>query len=160
MKIYFDTCVWIRPFESEHEQGEHEAITKILQLVKESKIKMFTSRQVELELNNHVKTKNDKRFKLALKLWNSTEKEFLPYPAFVLGDEVKSVIDKARLGNNRKFLNASLQSQDKDIAEFLVDNEIEYFISVDEDFTNTDIVQKVLGKDIKVMKPVKFIKSI
>lgn len=159
MKIYFDTCVWIRPYELPSETGEHAAIKTILQLVKDKKLRMFTSRQVESELNKHVKTKDYVKFRRGLSLWRNTEKEFLPYPACVLDDPVKGVIGESRLNDNRKFQSEQLKSQDKDIVEFLVGNGIDYFISVDGDFTDNRI-ERVLNKGTKVLKPVDFVKNL
>jgi hypothetical protein len=159
MKLYFDTCVWIRKHEDVNPE-ESRSIDKIVEWGKSNKLSIVTSTQVKKELKDLIIKKGEQKFIDALKTMKEHGKEFLAYPAFILDDPVKGVLGLSKLGDNQKFQESQLSSQDKDVAEFLVDNDVDVFVSVDGHFTKTQIVEDIL-KDgrLKVLNPIDFVKA-
>lgn len=157
MRLYFDTCVWIRIFE-QVELNEVESIKIILNWNKQKNVSILSSLQVEKELKDLINEKRDPKFSSASKTMKKHCKEYLVYPAFILGDPVAGAFGLCRLGDGRKFQRTKLKSQDKEIAEFLVDNNVDAFISVDGIFTKTNLIQEILKKHKPmVLNPIEFV---
>lgn len=131
---YFDTSVWLAPYDelTEPRKGQVPAIELLINKHKYEEIVLYTSRQVIAELRDLLKNpeKAEKASK-ALERIESLHLKQLPFTIAIYG---KALYGEARYGQRPKFNEISIKEKDKLIAEFMTANNLDYFVSVDNDF--------------------------
>ena len=135
-RVYFDTSVWLAPCDelTEPRKEQIPAIDQLVNKHKSGEIVLQTSRQVMNELRDLLRNseKSGKASK-ALARVESLHLVQLPFTIAVFG---RAVFGEARFGQGSKFDEISLKEKDKLIAEFMTANNLDYFVSVDNDFLN------------------------
>ena len=133
-RVYFDTSVWLAPYDELTEPRKEQilAIDQLIDKHKSGEIVLHTSRQVMNELRGLLE--NSEKLEKASKALARVESLHLvklPFTIAVLG---KAVFGEARYGQEAKFDEISLKEKDQLIAEFMTANNLDYFISLDNDF--------------------------
>lgn len=132
--VYFDTSVWLAPYDelTEPRKEQVPAIEQLIDKHKSNEITLHTSRQVMNELRDLLRNseKAEKASK-ALERLDTLHLTQLPLAIAVYG---RAVYGEARYGQEPKFDEISLKEKDKLIAEFMTVNNLDYFVSVDNDF--------------------------
>jgi predicted nucleic acid-binding protein len=131
--VYFDTSVWLAPYD-ELTEPRKEQVPAIEQLINKHRcdeIVLYTSRQVINELRDLLKNpEKAEKASEALERIESLHLKQLPFTIAIYG---KAVYGEARYGQRPKFDQISIKEKDKLIAEFMTANNLDYFVSVDEE---------------------------
>jgi len=137
--VYFDTSVWMAPYDelSEPRKAQVPAIEQLVNKHKSNEIMLHMSRQVMNELldllRNPEKAEKAEKASKALQMLGSLHLTQLPFAVAVYNHPF-TMFDEARYDQRSKFDKTSLKGKDKLIAEFMTANNLDYFVSVDEDF--------------------------
>ena len=161
-RVYLDTSVWLAPYD-ELTEPRKEQISAIDQLVnkhRSGEIVLQTSRQVMNELRDLLQNseKSGKASK-ALARIESLHLVQLPFTIAVFG---RAVFGEARFGQGPKFDEISLKEKDKLIAEFMTANNLDYFVSVDNDFLNrkAEIEALLAREQTTVLEPQELVRRL
>jgi predicted nucleic acid-binding protein len=134
--VYFDTSVWMAPYDelSEPRKAQVPAIEQLVNKHKSNEIVLHTSRQVINELQDLLR--NPEKAEKASKALQMLEPLHLTQLPFVVAvyNHPFTMYGEARYDQRPKFDETSLKEKDKLIAEFMTANNLDYFVSVDEDF--------------------------
>lgn len=158
--VYFDTSVWLASYDkmSPPRQEQVPAISPLIDMHNSGEIQLVTSRQVTNELQKLSKRldKVDKATK-ALELIASLHLGRLPFTPAVWG---RLIWGEMRWGQGPNFDDSELKEKDKAIAEFMTANNVDYFVSVDNDFVKRklDIEARLQRDHTTVFQPQELLK--
>jgi len=108
------------------------AIDQLINMHESGEIVLETSRQVMTELRDLLQ--NSEKSEKASKALARVEALHLVQLPFTIAVSGRAVCGEARCGQGPKFDEISLKEKDKLVAEFMTANNLDYFVSVDEDF--------------------------
>lgn len=152
-KVYFDTSVWISPYDDWRDETTVLAVQRIIEAHKDRRIQLCTSRQVIKELQELLKNPDkSSKAQRALTALTSLNLLSLPYTPGIFG---KAVFGEAIFDQETKFSDSSLKEPDREIAEFITANNVDFFASVDSDFFNIkkDIESRLQREHTSVVTP-------
>lgn len=144
LKIYLDNCCYNRPFDDlkqEKIKKEAEAITRIINMFKEGKIKIYKSRAIEYELS---KISTGVKKKQVQYLYNELELEHISY-TYELD---KRVLDLEKY---------NIHYMDAYHIAYAESKNIDYLITVDKQLINGSKRAKL---QVKVINPIEFIMEV
>lgn len=157
---YFDTSVWLAPYDSSHARSNQAevvvSIERICDCHKERALRLVTSSKVLDELRNQLSNpeKRDKAIR-ALKHIDELKTDRLPRtPA----DLDKLVLDEGRLDVAPKFRDIPKHEPDRDVIEYATENKLDFFVSLDErhilnEDTKRELESRLSSDETKVVTP-------
>jgi predicted nucleic acid-binding protein len=160
--VYFDTSVWLAPYDdlTEPRKEQVPAIERLINKHKSNEITLHTSRQVMKELRDLLRNseKAEKASKALERLYTLHLTQ-LPLSIAVYG---RTVYGEARYGQKPKFNEISLREKDKLIAEFMTANNLDYFVSVDNDFLKRKAeIESLLARErTSVLEPQELLREL
>jgi predicted nucleic acid-binding protein len=160
--VYFDTSVWMAPYDelTEPRKVQVPAIEQIINKHKSNEIVLQTSRQVMNELRDllHRPDKAEK----ARKALEKVEALHLTQLPFTIAEFGRAVFGEALFGQGAKFDEISLKEKDRLIAEFMTANNLDYFVSVDNDFLSRKLeIEALLAHEhTSVLEPQELLREL
>ena len=163
MGVYCDTSVWMGLFdalsERRNQQEIESAIRTLLDLHRQGKIELVSSRQVKAELTNLLTdpTRAEKAKKALETLANLNLRELPRTPA----DLGKAVLGEMRLNQSPQFTDIPSKPSDRDVVEYLTANGVAFFVSLDERHflrNKWQIEERLNTEKSKVVSPQELVK--
>jgi predicted nucleic acid-binding protein len=160
--VYFDTSVWLAPYDkmTPPRQEQVPAISPLIDMHNSGEIQLITSQQVTNELQELSK-RHDKVEKAskALEKITSLRLDRLPWTLAIWG---RLIWGEMRWGQGPNFDDSELKEKDKAIAEFMTANNVDYFVSVDNDFLKRkpDIEARLQREHTTVFQPQELLKEL
>ena len=145
MKLYFDSCIYNRPFDDQTQakiQNETNAIMDIVNAIKESNYKVYSSLAVEMEIG---KNQDADKLQKVLLFYNSLKAEKIKLN--------KSIDDRAK----ELLAEYNIKYKDGLHIAYCELEEVDYLISTDKLFINASSRANL---KVRVMNPKDFIEEV
>ena len=136
--------------------GEKATVKGVERIIEAQKIRMITlctSPQVIKELQELSKNpEKSAKAQKALAVLTSLNLSSLPFAPAIFG---KAVFGEAIFGQEQKFSDSSLREPDKEVAEFMTANNVDFFVSLDSHFLKikSDIESRLKREHTSVITP-------
>lgn len=159
-RIYFDTSVWMAPYDdSDAREGQSDIVTAIERVVEwheNAKVEIVTSRQVLTELEGHLlNARTRDKAKLAMELMCELRPQHLPRNPADLG---KAILGEMRLGVAPKFRDVPRDEGDREVTEYLTRNDVDFYVSLDfrhimNETTKKELESRLDAEKSKIVTP-------